>query len=138
MATLTYLTDMVPGMAETLLRHGNLFDAHLNNKFAREWAAQNPGVPAPKKNTLADLLAVETMDQTASISIEYKRRLPAGGVQFVFMRTAMKMLRGGRMDSDVTICDEDGEVLCLAKHVTLVLEAVRKAKKSGIAPSSSL
>lgn len=58
--------------------------------------------------------------------MEFKRALPKEGLRFVLVRTAAKMLSAGRMDIDVTICDEDLGLVCTSRQVILVLEAQRK------------
>lgn len=61
-----------------------------------------------------------------TLEVEFKRILPKDGLRFVLIRTATKMLAGGRMDIEVTILNEEMELLCTARQVLLVLEAGRK------------
>ncbi|KAK8023698.1 hypothetical protein PG993_011764 [Apiospora rasikravindrae] len=127
--TLAFMTDLIPSMSDTLLRNGGIYDAHAFQAKARQWADENPGVPAPLKNSLADAMKAATLNQTAMLDVEFKRRLPPAGLQFVFMRTTTKMLLDGRMDTDLTVHDENMEILCTSRQVILVLEAGRKFRK---------
>lgn len=67
-----------------------------------------------------------TINTTVSLDIEYKRRLPREGLRFTFTRATAKTLLDGRMDVDLTICNEDMEVVCLARQLILALGVQRK------------
>lgn len=67
-----------------------------------------------------------TINTTLSLDIEYKRRLPKEGLRFTFTRAVAKMLLDGRMDVDLTMCNEDMEVICLARQLILALGVERK------------
>jgi hypothetical protein len=67
-----------------------------------------------------------TINQTVTLDVEFKKNLPEEGLRFVLLRTVAKMLSGGRMDVDATICNEDMELICTARQIILVLEAGRK------------
>ena len=41
------------------------------------------------------------------------------------------MLEGGRMDLDLTILNEDLQIMCLARQVVLVLDAKKKFGSGG-------
>ncbi|KAK8070550.1 hypothetical protein PG997_010753 [Apiospora hydei] len=127
--TLAFMTDLIPSMSDTLLKNGGLYDAHAFQEKARKWAEENPGVPAPLTNSLAEAMKATTHNQTVTLDVEFKRRLPPAGLQFVFMRTTTKMLLDGRMDTDLTVHNEDMEILCTSRQVIFVLEAGRKFKK---------
>ncbi|KAK7946210.1 uncharacterized protein PG986_010531 [Apiospora aurea] len=101
--TLAFMTDLIPSMSDTLLRNGGLYDAHAFQEKARKWAEESPGVPAPLTNSLAEAMKATTHNQTVTLDVEFKRRLPPAGLQFVFMRTTTKMLLDGRMDTDLTV-----------------------------------
>lgn len=62
-----------------------------------------------------------TINTTLSLDIEYKRRIPTNGLRFTFTRATAKTLLDGRMDVDLTICNEDMDVVCLARQIVLVL-----------------
>ncbi|KAI2602067.1 thioesterase family protein [Hypoxylon sp. NC1633] len=133
---LALMTDCISSMSDTLLRNGGIFDARRAFADVRDWAARNPGVPAERTNSLAEAARVSVFDITLTLDIEFKRRVPPEGLQWVFTRIATRMLDGGRMDLDITLCDEKMEILCLARQVVLVLDAKRRfAQKPGSKPA---
>lgn len=67
-----------------------------------------------------------TINTTLCLDIEYKRRLPKQGLRFTFTRATATALLDGRMDVNLTICDEDMEVVCLARQLILALGVQRK------------
>lgn len=67
-----------------------------------------------------------TINTTLTLDLEYKRRLPKQGLRFTFTRATAKTLLDGRMDVNLTICNEDMEMVCLARQVILALRAERK------------
>lgn len=67
-----------------------------------------------------------TINTTLTLDIEYKRRLPKEGLRFTFTRATSQTLLDGRMDLELTICNEDMEVVCLVRQLILALEAQRK------------
>lgn len=136
--TLAFLTDLISSMSDTLLRNGGLYDAHAFHEKAKRWADENPGVSAPLTNSLADAMKVKTLNHTVTLDVEFKRRLPAEGLRFVFMRTTTKMLLDGRMDTDLTVLDEDMEIVCTSCRVLLVLETGRKFKKDKVSTLTNL
>jgi hypothetical protein len=120
------MTDMIPSMSDTLLRNDGVFDAHLSFEKIERWAEQNPGIPFEGSNSIAQAMKASIWNSTVSLDIEFKRRLPKEGLRWIFTRTAAKMLHDGRMDVDITICDEDMELVVVARQLILVLEAQRK------------
>ncbi|OTB11660.1 hypothetical protein K445DRAFT_26380 [Daldinia sp. EC12] len=76
--------------------------------------------------SVLDAMGATIFNSTVTLDIEFKRRLPQDGVKWTFTRAATRMLEGGRMDLDVTICDERMEILCLARQVILALDAKKK------------
>ncbi|KAK7746424.1 hypothetical protein SLS53_002383 [Cytospora paraplurivora] len=123
---LALMTDIVPSMSDTLMRNGGLYDAHAFCQKSERWAREAPGVPAVLTNSIAEAMQASTLNSTVVLDIEFKRRLPKEGLRFIFTRTATKLLQGGRMDLDVTICNEDMDLVCTSHQLILVLEAQRK------------
>lgn len=120
------MTDMIPDMAETILRKGGLYDARRYWHTASQWAEANPGSPAVLKTSMEEAKRASTFSNTVVLDMEFKRRLPKEGLRFVLIRTAARTLQDGRLDLDVTICDEEMEVVCKSHQLILVLEAQRK------------
>lgn len=86
------------------------------------------------------MMAMEnaTINTTLTLDIEYKRRLPKEGLRFAFTRAISKTLLGGRTDVDLTMCNEDMEVVCLARQLILALGADRKFGVEKKDPNSRL
>jgi hypothetical protein len=125
----TYLamwTDVIPSMSDTLLRNGGVYDAHAAYDKMKRWADENPGIPLNIKTTLREAMSATTFNVTVTLDMEFTKRVPEEGLRFLFTRTATNILRQGRMSVDVTICDENMELVCAAHQVILVLEAERK------------
>lgn len=80
-------------------------------------------------------MKVATINITQTLDIEYKRRLPREGLRFTFTRATAKSLLNGKMDVDLTICNEDMDVVCLVRQLILALEVHKKfggaAKQTG-------
>ncbi|KAK2612683.1 hypothetical protein QQS21_001300 [Conoideocrella luteorostrata] len=126
---LTMMADIIPSMSDTLMRNGGLYDAHAFQDRMERWAQNNPGIPCLLTNTIAEAMQAKTFNHTVNLDIEYKRRLPREGQQWLFSRASTKMLQGGRMDLDITMCNEHMELVAIAHQNILVLEAQRKFRK---------
>ncbi|KAK6954209.1 hypothetical protein Daesc_004175 [Daldinia eschscholtzii] len=123
---LALMSDCIPSLSDTLLQNRGAYDSRANFGKMERWAVANPGVPAELTNTFKDAMGATIFNSTVTLDIEFKRRLPKDGVKWTFTRAATRMLEGGRMDLDVTICDERMEILCLARQVILALDAKKK------------
>lgn len=123
------MTDLLPSLSDTLLRNNGLYDSHANFETARKTAIAKPGEMAVITNTMADAMKLKVFNSTAVLDMEFKRRLPMDGIRFGFQRTATKMMLEGRMGIDITICDEDMQLLCTAQQVVLVLDISRRVQK---------
>ncbi|KAL1847075.1 hypothetical protein Plec18170_008851 [Paecilomyces lecythidis] len=62
---------------------------------------------------------------TVTLNVDYKKRLPAEGVEWLYCRVQTKAVKNGRTDIDVTVLDESGEIVALATQVGLVVSASR-------------
>jgi Thioesterase-like superfamily len=62
---------------------------------------------------------------TVVLNLDIKKALPKEGVKWLFCRIRSKQIRKGRLDIEVIIMDEAGELVALSHHVTLVLSAAR-------------
>ena len=70
---------------------------------------------------------------TVTMNLDVKKALPDEGVEFLFCRTSAKMIRNGRLDLEVVVLDEGGELVAVSNHVVMVLSAGRNlaARSSG-------
>lgn len=41
--------------------------------------------------------------------------------KWLFMRIRTHQIKNGRFDTDVTVVDESGDLVCLSRHVSLIL-----------------
>ena len=62
---------------------------------------------------------------TVTLNIDFKKQLPAGGMEWLYSRVQTRAVRNGRLDIDITIMGEDGEVVALGNQVALALDASR-------------
>lgn len=125
-ACVALLCDLVASMSDTLLHNGGIYDAHKNFADIESWAEENPGVPCELTNSFADAARSTTWNATVTMDMEFKREIPETGLQWAFTRASTKRLQNGRMDLDLTICDETMEPVCLGRQVILVLDAKRR------------
>lgn len=128
---LAMMADCVPSLSDTLLSNHGLYDARRNFEMIQAAARENPGQPAVLTNSYKELAKSNVFNNTVTLDIEFKRRLPEEGVQWTFTRAATRMLEAGRMDLDITICNEKMEYLCLARQVVLALDVSRKLGGDG-------
>ncbi|KAH8774485.1 thioesterase family protein [Diaporthe sp. PMI_573] len=111
----TYLPlmgEIMPSLSDTLLRNGGPYDARA--------------------------MQVATVNINVQTEREYKRRLPTEGLRFTFTRATAKTLLDGRMDVDLTICNEDMDAICLARQLILALGVHRKFGGEPKQPESKL
>lgn len=50
---------------------------------------------------------------TVLLNLDIKKSLPENGVEWLFVRVLTKSIRNGRMDLEVVIRDEEGEIVAL-------------------------
>ncbi|KAK1593715.1 thioesterase-like superfamily-domain-containing protein [Colletotrichum navitas] len=62
---------------------------------------------------------------TLALNLDVKKALPDEGAEWLFIRSMVKVIRNGRLDLEVTILDQSGDVVALSTHVNMVLSADR-------------
>lgn len=62
---------------------------------------------------------------TVTLNVDMKKHLPGEGVEWLYSRVVTKVVRDGRTDLEVTVLDQDGEVVALSTQVGLVVSASR-------------
>ena len=67
---------------------------------------------------------------TVLLNLDIKKALPPEGVEFLFVRAQAKQIKNGRMDQEVTIMDQEGDLVALSTFVSLVLGSERNLKRS--------
>ncbi|KAI2617648.1 thioesterase-like superfamily-domain-containing protein [Hypomontagnella submonticulosa] len=70
---------------------------------------------------------------TVALNLDVKRILPPQGVEWLFVRVYAKVIKNGRMDLEVVILDEAGDIIALSHHVVLVVGSERNmaARRNG-------
>lgn len=66
---------------------------------------------------------------TVTLNVDFKKRLPPEGVEWLYSRVQTKKVRGGRTDLDVVVMDPDGDVVALCTQVGLVVSSARNIGK---------
>lgn len=66
---------------------------------------------------------------TVVMNMDVKKALPLGGVEWLSMRVEARQIRNGRLDLEVVLLDEAGELVAICHHVNLVLGGERNLKK---------
>lgn len=130
---LAMMTDVIPSMSDTLLRNNGLYDAHAYHGKLERWAQGNPGIPAEITNSVAEAMRATLYNNTVTLDLEFKRRPPTD-LRWIHTRVTAKMLHGGRMGIDITMCNSEEELVCTAHQLILVLEAERKFRPSKTGP----
>ncbi|KAJ5658181.1 uncharacterized protein N7484_001830 [Penicillium longicatenatum] len=105
-AAVVYLLDMFPMALDG-------FDSVSANAVAKE------------SGKSVDDLKAKFWYPTVTLNIDMKKHLPAAGVEWLYSRIVTKVVRDGRTDLDVTVLDQDGEVIALSTQVGLVVSASR-------------
>ena len=67
---------------------------------------------------------------TVTLTMDIKKALPGEGVEWLFSRVRAKQIRNGRMDLEVTVLDEDGDIVALSTHVALIVSANRNMTRN--------
>lgn len=68
---------------------------------------------------------------TLLLNLDVKKSLPEEGVEWLFARVDTKQIKNGRMDIDLVIMDEEGDVVALSTHVALAVDVGRNTKSAG-------
>ena len=67
---------------------------------------------------------------TVALNMDVKKLLPSEGVEWLFSRVRAKRVCNGRMDLEVTVLDERGDIIALSTHVALIVSAERNMSRS--------
>ena len=68
---------------------------------------------------------------TLALNLDVKKLLPEEGVDLLFVRVQAKVVKNGRFDLDVSVWDEEGEMVAQSNHASLVLDASRNMTRNG-------
>ncbi|MCJ1408619.1 hypothetical protein MMC19_002694 [Ptychographa xylographoides] len=101
MDSLGFVADMFPQVVESYRRHHPQHSAAQQKKWGTFWYP------------------------TLLLNLEIKKVLPPEGVEWLFVRVRTKVIRNGRMDLEVVVLDQGGDVVALSQHVSLIVGAER-------------
>ncbi|KAI9053472.1 hypothetical protein LZ554_002430 [Drepanopeziza brunnea f. sp. 'monogermtubi'] len=73
----------------------------------------------PKSQGKAEGPPVKLWYPTVLLNVDVKKALPEEGVEWLFSRTAIKQIKNGRMDLELVVMDEAGEIVALSHHIVL-------------------
>jgi hypothetical protein len=62
---------------------------------------------------------------TLLLNIDIKKALPPEGVKWLVVRVQIKKVKNGRIDLDVHVYDEEGDLVALSHHVGFIMSASR-------------
>jgi len=68
---------------------------------------------------------------TLTLALDIKKPLPTSGNEWLFVRNTNKQLKDGKMDIEIVVLDEAGEIVALSHHVALVVGTERNLGKRG-------
>ncbi|KAL8941527.1 MAG: hypothetical protein Q9211_001791 [Gyalolechia sp. 1 TL-2023] len=68
---------------------------------------------------------------TILLNLDVKKALPEEGVEWLFVRVRAKKIENGRMDLEVVVLDEGGDLVAVSNHVCLILSGDRNMVRSG-------
>ena len=127
--SLGYVADTFPQIVETGYSAAEV-EAGLRGEQA---PSQKGGIKDidMKKNLAEKNQAATFWYPTVLLNLDVKKALPEEGVKFLFVRVMSKQIRNGRLDLEVVILDESGELVATSTHVALVLGSERNIKRSG-------
>ncbi|PTD09916.1 hypothetical protein FCULG_00008950, partial [Fusarium culmorum] len=69
---------------------------------------------------------------TLVMNLDIKKGLPQEGEEWLFIRTEARNIEQGRLDLQVSILDQQGNLVALASHINLVLSASRNLKTRNV------
>ncbi|SPO07751.1 uncharacterized protein DNG_10446 [Cephalotrichum gorgonifer] len=68
---------------------------------------------------------------TVALNLDVKQNLPPEGANWLFVRVKAGEIRNGRLDLQIVVLDERGDLVALSSHVTLILSAERNLAARG-------
>lgn len=133
---LALIGGLIPSLSDTLLRNGGMCDALKSYATMEAWAETNHGVPCEPTDSFADAAREAVIHNTVSMDTEFKKRLPHEEIEWAFVRTEARRIQNGKMDMDITMCDENVDPTCVSGQAILVLDTQIRFKsrkeKSGL------
>ena len=69
--------------------------------------------------------ATPIVSVTLSLNLEIKKALPTNGVRWLFSRSRARQIQDGRMDNEIVILDEHGQLVALVQQVHQLVDLRR-------------
>ncbi|TVY33022.1 hypothetical protein LSUB1_G007348 [Lachnellula subtilissima] len=104
-SSLGFVADTWPMPVEAFIREQNSSEANSNSGKAK------------KSGTM--------WYPTLLLNLDVKKVLPDEGVEWLLVRVEAKAIKNGRMDLEIVILDEGGDLVALSHHVALAVPANR-------------
>lgn len=99
-------------------------------------------VAAQKKQTSPErkdkLNAARFWYPTLLLNLDIKKALPTAGAKYLFVRAQSKQIKNGRLDIEVTIMDEQHDLVAISHHVVLIVGSERNLSTRRKADSEKL
>ena len=134
--SLGYVVDMFPQIVETGYSVAEIEGGLRQNPSPKRW--ENTNIETEKPSMVKKHQAASFWYPTILLNLDVKKALPEEGVEFLFVRVKSRQIRNGRLDLEVTVLDESGDLVATSTHVALVLSVERNLKKSGTVEQSKL
>ena len=128
---LGYISDAFPQIIETVYSASELNNASSTTTDADSQQRPSPTTSTSEKEADDKSHWARFWYPTVVLNIEFKKALPGEGVEWLFSRVRAKKIEKGRMDLEVEIRDQGGEVVALSQHVALILGAERNMSGRG-------
>ena len=134
--SLGYVVDSFPQLVETADTSGDLREemVRLQMGGSSKEVAKLEHAGRSGSETAAGNLARSQWAQfwypTVLLNMEVKKALPSEGVEWLFSRVSAKQIHNGRMDIELVVLDESGEIVVLSNHVALIVPAERNMTRS--------
>ena len=130
---LGYLVDTFPQIMESANGQEEL-ESEMK-KLQAHTATEGSNVPkSAKSNQMSARLEKSWWAHfwypTVTLNLDVKKALPAEGAEWLFSRVRAKRIRNGRMDLEVTVLDEHGDIVALSSHAALIVSAERNMTRS--------
>jgi Thioesterase-like superfamily len=110
-ASIGYVCDMWPMPVEAFLHEENPYDVSV--------------IEGGKDK----LKSAKFWYPTLLLNLDVKKVLPEEGVEWLFVRVEAKQIKNGRMDLEIVILDEGGDLVALSHHVSFAFDVSRNTAK---------
>ncbi|KAH9903993.1 thioesterase-like superfamily-domain-containing protein [Xylariomycetidae sp. FL2044] len=117
-----FVCDMWPQVIEAMIRQQQKQQQKQQQQQDQD-EGEEGRPPAEEKGPRANWYP------TMTLNLDVKKRLPPGGVEWLFVRVRSKVVKNGREDYEVVIMDDEGDVVALSHHVALVMSVERNLAK---------